>query len=84
MTQLFDFILHIDEHLITIVNSFGPWTYVILFAMVFIETGVVVFPFLPGDSLLFAASALAANALIMKSVSVSVLLLLPVKAGSGA
>ena len=62
MTQLFDFILHIDEHLITIVNSFGPWTYVILFAMVFIETGVVVFPFLPGDSLLFAASALAANA----------------------
>ena len=55
MTQLFDFILHIDEHLITIVNSFGPWTYVILFAMVFIETGVVVFPFLP-------ASALAANA----------------------
>ena len=58
MTQLFDFILHIDEHLITIVNSFGPWTYVILFAMVFIETGVVVFPFLPGDSLLFAASAL--------------------------
>jgi membrane-associated protein len=62
MTQLFDFIMHIDEHLITIVNSFGPWTYAILFAMVFIETGVVIFPFLPGDSLLFAASALAANA----------------------
>lgn len=44
MTQLFDFIMHIDEHLITIVNSFGPWTYAILFAMVFIETGVVIFP----------------------------------------
>ncbi|WP_225048153.1 VTT domain-containing protein [Lacticaseibacillus kribbianus] len=62
MTQLIDFILHIDTHLVTIVNSFGNWTYLILFAMVFIETGVVIFPFLPGDSLLFAACALAANA----------------------
>lgn len=59
--QLIDFILHIDTHLITIVNSFGNWTYLILFVMVFIETGVVIFPFLPGDSLLFAACALAAN-----------------------
>lgn len=61
MTQLIDFILHIDTHLVTIVNNFGPWTYLILFVMVFIETGVVIFPFLPGDSLLFAACALAAN-----------------------
>ncbi|MCI1987024.1 MAG: VTT domain-containing protein [Lactobacillus sp.] len=61
MTQLIDFILHIDEHLITIVNSFGNWSYLILFLMVFIETGLVIFPFLPGDSLLFAACALAAN-----------------------
>lgn len=61
MTQLIDFILHIDTHLVTIVNSFGNWTYLILFAMIFIETGLVVFPFLPGDSLLFAACALAAN-----------------------
>ena len=59
--QLIDFILHIDEHLVYIVNDFGNWTYLILFAMVFIETGVVIFPFLPGDSLLFAACALAAN-----------------------
>jgi len=61
MTQLINFILHIDQHLVTIVNNFGGWTYLILFLMIFIETGVVIFPFLPGDSLLFAASALAAN-----------------------
>ncbi|WP_262315734.1 VTT domain-containing protein [Lacticaseibacillus parakribbianus] len=61
MTQLIDFILHIDTHLVSIVNNFGNWTYLILFVMVFIETGIVIFPFLPGDSLLFAACALAAN-----------------------
>lgn len=59
--QLIDFILHIDDHLITIVNQFGNWTYLILFLIVFIETGLVIFPFLPGDSLIFAASAMAAN-----------------------
>lgn len=58
---LIDFILHIDDHLITIVNQFGGWTYLILFAIIFIETGLVIFPFLPGDSLIFAASAMAAN-----------------------
>lgn len=58
---LIDFILHIDHHLISIVNQFGNWTYLILFAIVFIETGLVVFPFLPGDSLIFAATAMAAN-----------------------
>lgn len=58
---LIDFILHIDRHLITIVNQFGGWTYVILFAVIFIETGLVIFPFLPGDSLIFAISAMAAN-----------------------
>lgn len=57
---LIDFILHIDQHLVTIIDQFGIWTYVILFLIVFIETGLVIFPFLPGDSLLFAASALAA------------------------
>ena len=59
--SLIDFILHIDDHLITIVNQFGGWSYLILFAIIFIETGLVVFPFLPGDSLIFAASAMAAN-----------------------
>ncbi|MCH3904676.1 MAG: VTT domain-containing protein [Lactobacillus sp.] len=58
---IIDFILHIDHHLIAIVNQFGNWTYLILFLIVFIETGLVVFPFLPGDSLIFAATAMAAN-----------------------
>lgn len=61
MTTLIDFILHIDVHLIQIVNQFGDATYLILFAIIFIETGAVIMPFLPGDSLLFAASALAAD-----------------------
>lgn len=62
MSTLVDFILHIDDHLVNIVNTFGNSAYLILFAIIFIETGIVIFPFLPGDSLLFAAAALAANA----------------------
>jgi len=61
LAQLFDFILHIDEHLGEIIAAYGYWTYSILFAIIFIETGLVVMPFLPGDSLLFAAGALAAT-----------------------
>lgn len=61
MSTLIDFVLNIDSHLVTIVNTFGNSTYFILFAIIFIETGAVIMPFLPGDSLLFAASALAAN-----------------------
>lgn len=60
--SLVDFILHIDHHMVNIVNNFGLWTYLILFLIIFIETGVVILPFLPGDSLIFAAMALAANA----------------------
>ncbi|WP_163655396.1 DedA family protein [Listeria sp. PSOL-1] len=59
ISWLVDFILHIDQHLVEIINTFGIWTYIILFLIVFIETGLVVFPFLPGDSLLFAGGALA-------------------------
>lgn len=59
--QLIDFILHIDEHLIEIVDNYQTWTYLILFLIIFVETGVVVMPFLPGDSLLFAAGMLAAQ-----------------------
>ncbi|KYG90674.1 MULTISPECIES: DedA family protein [Metasolibacillus] len=57
---LIDFILHIDEHLVEIIQQFGAWSYGILFSIVFVETGVVIMPFLPGDSLLFAAGTLAA------------------------
>ncbi len=58
---LIDFILHLDQHLLTIVNEYGTLTYIILFLIVFIETGLIVMPFLPGDSLLFAAGAIAAQ-----------------------
>ena len=64
LTDLFhwfvDFVLHMDKHLDAIVRSMGLWSYALLFAVVFIETGVVVMPFLPGDSLLFAAGSIAA------------------------
>lgn len=59
--SLIDFVLHIDDHLIQIVNDYKYWTYLILFLIIFVETGVVVMPFLPGDSLLFAAGMLAAQ-----------------------
>lgn len=61
LQSLIDFILHIDAHLVTIVNTFGNLTYLILFSIIFIETGAVILPFLPGDSLLFAATALSAK-----------------------
>jgi len=58
---LIDFILHIDRHLVEIVNDYQTWTYLILFLIIFAETGLVVTPFLPGDSLLFAAGAIIAK-----------------------
>ena len=61
MQTLIDFILHIDAHLLELASRYGGWLYGILFAIVFAETGLVVTPFLPGDSLLFAAGALAAT-----------------------
>ena len=57
---LVDFILHIGDHLQELVKNYGNWIYAILFAIVFCETGLVVLPFLPGDSMLFAAGTIAA------------------------
>lgn len=59
--QLIDFILHIDKHLEIITSQYQGWTYLILFVIIFAETGFVITPFLPGDSLLFAAGALVAS-----------------------
>lgn len=58
---LIDFVLHIDQHLVEIVNTYQAWTYLILFLIIFAETGFVVTPFLPGDSLLFATGAIIAK-----------------------
>lgn len=59
--QLVDLFLHLDKHLGEVIRDYGTWTYLILFGIVFCETGLVVTPFLPGDSLLFAAGTMAAN-----------------------
>ncbi|MEB0262405.1 MULTISPECIES: DedA family protein [unclassified Mucilaginibacter] len=59
--SIIDFILHIDKHLVQITSQYQSWTYLILFIIIFAETGFVVTPFLPGDSLLFAAGALIAG-----------------------
>jgi membrane-associated protein len=59
--QLVSFILHFDRHLDTIIRAYGTWTYALLFLIIFCETGLVVTPFLPGDSLLFAAGAIASR-----------------------
>src|SRR4051794_40142897 len=77
---LIDFVLHVDVHLATFVRSYGAWVYALLFAIIFIETGVVVMPFLPGDSLLFVAGALCGAGLMDLAV---VMVLLTVAAVLG-
>lgn len=59
--ELIDFILHVDQHLLEFIRDYGIWIYAILFLIIFVETGLVVMPLLPGDSLLFAAGAIAAT-----------------------
>ncbi|WP_047918454.1 hypothetical protein, partial [Neisseria gonorrhoeae] len=60
LASVIDFILHIDQHLLSLSAQYGVWIYAILFLIVFCETGLIVTPFLPGDSLLFAAGGIAA------------------------
>lgn len=74
ITFLIDFILHVDKHLEVFVQNYGVWVYALLFLIVFVETGLVVMPFLPGDSLLFVVGALAGAGLLSYPVAVAVLL----------
>ncbi|MFZ4651178.1 MAG: DedA family protein [Rubrivivax sp.] len=71
---LVDFILHVDRHLAAFVQAYGPWVYALLFTIVFVETGVVVMPFLPGDSLLFVVGALCGLGLMSLPLAMALLL----------
>lgn len=70
---LLDFILHVDKHLEVFVTNYGPWVYALLFMIIFVETGVVVMPFLPGDSLLFVVGAMCGVGLMSYPLSVGLL-----------
>ena len=74
ITSLFDLILHVDKHLEWFVQTYGAWVYALLFLIVFVETGVVVMPFLPGDSLLFVVGAMCGVGLMSYPLSVGLLL----------
>ena len=72
--QLVDFILHVDRYLGAFVAQYGAWVYALLFLIVFVETGVVVMPFLPGDSLLFVVGALCGAGLMSLPLSIGLLI----------
>lgn len=74
MLTLIDFILHVDRHLREFVEAYGGWVYALLFLIVFVETGLVVMPFLPGDSLLFVVGALTGAGLMSYPLVVALLL----------
>jgi len=74
ISYLFDFILHVDKHLEVFVRNYGLWVYALLFLVIFVETGVVVMPFLPGDSLLFVVGAMCGVGLMSYPLSVGLLL----------
>ena len=73
IAYLIDFILHIDKHLQVFVTSYGAWVYALLFLIIFVETGVVVMPFLPGDSLLFVVGAMCGVGLMSYPLTVGLL-----------
>lgn len=74
LTTLIDFILHIDQHLMAFVQAYGAWVYALLFLIIFVETGLVIMPFLPGDSLLFIVGALCGAGLIDYSAATGLML----------
>ncbi len=74
ISVLIEFILHVDVHLANFVQNYGTWVYALLFAIIFVETGVVVMPFLPGDSLLFVVGALCGAGLMSLPLAIAVLL----------
>ena len=74
ISTLFDFILHVDVHLAQFVTTYGTWVYALLFMIIFVETGVVVMPFLPGDSLLFVVGAMCAVGLMSLPLTIGLLI----------
>lgn len=81
ITLLIDFILHVDKYIYLFIQQYGVWTYIILFLIIYCETGLVVFPFLPGDSMLFVVGALAATGAIDLSL-VTILLIIAAVGGN--
>ena len=72
--SIFDALLHVDRHLVSFISQNGAWVYVVLFAVIFVETGVVVMPFLPGDSLLFIVGALSAQGAMNVELAIATML----------
>lgn len=75
LTDFIDIVLHLDRHLIWLIENYENWIYLILFLIIFCETGLVIMPFLPGDSLLFVAGAIAANGVMDVQFLVMLLML---------
>jgi membrane-associated protein len=74
LSTLIDFVMHLDEHLSELLQNYGVWTYLILFLIIFCETGLVVTPFLPGDSLLFVIGSLAAGGALDVKLGILILI----------